>query len=214
MSLNDITIIITTYKSSKKVEYCLDSINEKCKVLIVENSNDQNLKESVEKKYKNVECFVSEENLGYGRANNLALKKVKTKFALILNPDTVLQKDALENFFKRVKDNLNFALIGPQEFQQKDINISTLELLEVENLKGFAMFLNMSKFKKIGFFDENFFLYFEEIDLCKRVKNINENIYLDPAIKIFHEEAKSVDSSFSFEVELNRNWHWMWSSFY
>jgi len=76
------------------------------------------------------------------------------------------------------------------------------------------MFLNMSKFKKIGFFDENFFLYFEEIDLCKRVKSINENIYLDPSIKIFHEEAKSVDPAFSFEVELNRNWHWMWSSFY
>ena len=76
------------------------------------------------------------------------------------------------------------------------------------------MFLNMSKFSNIGFFDENFFLYLEEIDLCRRIKKINEKIYIDENIKIFHHGGKSVDQIFSHEIELTRNWHWMWSFFY
>ena len=72
----------------------------------------------------------------------------------------------------------------------------------------------MEKFSKIGFFDENIFLYLEEIDLCKRVKKINEKIYLDQSIKIEHDGGKSVNETFSYEVELTRNWHWMWSLFY
>ena len=76
------------------------------------------------------------------------------------------------------------------------------------------MFLNMSKFLNIGFFDENFFLYLEEIDLCKRTKKANEKIYIDENIKIFHYGGKSVNQAFSHEIELTRNWHWMWSFFY
>ena len=84
----------------------------------------------------------------------------------------------------------------------------------VDSIKGYAMFLNISQFKEIGFFDENFFLYLEEIDLCRRVIKDGKKIYMDSSIQIFHEGAKSVDSSISFEVELTRNWHWMWSRFY
>jgi GT2 family glycosyltransferase len=76
------------------------------------------------------------------------------------------------------------------------------------------MFLNMEKFEKIGFFDKNFFLYFEEIDLCRRVIDNKEKIFLDPSIEINHDGGKSVNQSFSYQIELTRNWHWMWSTFY
>ena len=55
------------------------------------------------------------------------------------------------------------------------------------------MFLNLSEFKDIGFFDENFFFYFEEIDLCKRLINQGKKIYLVPDIIIHHEGAASHD---------------------
>jgi len=73
--------------------------------------------------------------------------------------------------------------------------------------------LDIEKFKS-NFFDENFFLYFEEIDLCKKVKSQGGSIYLDSKIKIAHEGASSVDQNFKNELEKNRNWHWMWSTFY
>jgi GT2 family glycosyltransferase len=64
------------------------------------------------------------------------------------------------------------------------------------------------------FFDENFFIYLEEIDLCKRIKKKKQKIYLDKSIKIQHLGGSSHNKSIDFEMELSRNWHWMWSTFY
>ena len=98
MSIEDITVIITSFKSNDKIINCLKSINNQCKVIVVENSNDTKIKQMIESQFNNVNCFLSGANLGYGRANNLGLKNVKTKYALILNPDATLEKSALENF--------------------------------------------------------------------------------------------------------------------
>ena len=76
------------------------------------------------------------------------------------------------------------------------------------------MFFNMAQFKIIGFFDENIFIYLEEIDLCRRVKSFKKKIILDPSIKIKHVGGTSHDNKINYEMELSRNWHWMWSSFY
>ncbi len=212
MAFTDITIIITTFKSDKAIEDCLKSIDTNCKVIIIENSGNKSFKEDIEKRYKNIECIVSEENLGYGKANNFGLKKVKTKYALVLNPDTVLETNALNNFLIAAKKKPNFFLIGPDQNHEQKENENSI--IEVKNLKGFAIFFNLEKFTQNIFFDEEYFLYYEEIDLCRRVFNDKGKIFLDKNIKIKHEGASSVDPAFSFEVEKNRNWHWMWSTFY
>jgi GT2 family glycosyltransferase len=219
MTNKDLTIIITTFKSESKIESCLNSIDTSIKVIIVENSNNKKFKEYIENKYSNVKCILASLNLGYGTANNLGLSNSTSKYSMILNPDTVLSKDAINNFSSFAKKNINFALAGPlqekKEFALKHIpKNNNLEFIETDKIEGFAMFLNMEKFKKIGFFDENIFLYLEEIDLCKRVRNVGEKIFIIPDIKILHLGAKSVNQSFSYQIELTRNWHWMWSLFY
>lgn len=214
----ELTIVITTYKSEKKIEDCINSIGKDYKIIIVENSSSYIFKEKIEKKYKNVRCILTNDNLGYGKANNIGLAKIKTKYGLILNPDTELEDNALYNFFEFIKKNNDFAIIGPNQNENFDLNYNyKLEKFvnyETKEIKGFAMFLNLEKFKKIGFFDENFFLYLEETDLCKRVIKNNEKIYVCPNIRVFHHCAKSVDESYAKEVEIARNWHWMWSLFY
>ena len=60
--------------------------------------------------------------------------------------------------------------MGPANDQMVNIDFKNDQIVEVDNIKGFAIFFNMTKFKN-EFFDENYFLYFEEIDLCKKVKN-------------------------------------------
>ena len=216
MTNSDLTVIITTFKSEDKIKNCLNSIDSSIKVIIIENSNNKKFQNYFENRYKNVECILTNDNLGYGKANNIGLKKVKTRYSLILNPDTVLDKDSLNNFFSFVKTKKDFAIVAPDQNEaiienSKNIN---LEIIEVKQVKGFAMFLNMEKFSKIGFFDENIFLYLEEIDLCKRVKKLNEKIYTVSNIKVFHDGGSSVNKIFSHEIELTRNWHWMWSLFY
>ena len=214
MSENEITIVITAYKSESKILSCLKSINKKYKVILIENSNNQSFKNKIEKNFINVNCFLAGQNLGYAKGNNLGLSKVKTPFALILNPDANLKKDTIENFLASANKVKDFAIISPALQDEKNIFNNKKEFTEVDSVKGFAMFLNLKEFKSVGFFDENFFIYLEEIDLCKRLKINNKKIYVDPSILINHQGGSSHDEKYNFEMELSRNWHWMWSSFY
>ena len=217
MNNKKITIVINTFKSEDKIHQCLDAISSEFKVIIIENSNDKNLKEILENKYKNVECFLTGENLGYAKGNNLGLSKVKSQYALILNPDAIVEKNTLNNFLVSAERLGDFSIIGPakqDEFKNSDYLKNKNQIFEVNSVKGFAMFLNLNQFKDIGFFDDNFFIYLEEIDLCLRLKKNNKKIYLDKNILINHIGGSSHNESINFEMELSRNWHWMWSTFY
>ena len=218
MSIKDITIVIASFKSEKKIKNCLNSIDKQAKVLVIENSNNLSFKENLEKEFSNVECVLAGANIGYGNANNIGLKKVKTKYALILNLDATLCPSSLENFIKATEKIYDFAIMAPYIQEEKDKfdkknYLKNISPVEVGNVKVFAMFLNISEFREVGFFDENFFFYFEEIDLCKRLINHGKKIYLIPEIKIDHGGGFSHDQSINVEMELSRNWHWMWSTF-
>jgi len=217
MNDQDITVIITSFHSGEKIFNCIESINKDVKIIVIENSNDQELKKKIQSKYKNVDCILSEENLGYGAGNNLGLSKVLTNYALIVNPDVTLENDTINNFFLTINSVKNFGIIAPISKDEIYTNFSIdndKNLKEVESVKGFAMFLSMNNLKEIKFFDENFFLYFEEIDLCKRIRKNDIKIYIDPSIKVNHLGGTSHNSEINKTMELSRNWHWMWSSFY
>ena len=214
MTENSITIVITSFRSEKKIINCLNSISSKYKVIVIENSNNFSIKTKLEDQYENVTCILAGENLGYAKANNLGLSKVKTNYALILNPDTIINENTIEKFFDVTKKIDDFAIIAPAAQDEKNDDNNCKRFVEVESVKGFAMFLKLSEFNDIGFFDDNFFIYLEEIDLCRRLRKKNKKIFLDPAIKIYHQGGSSHDEIYNFEMELSRNWHWMWSTFY
>jgi GT2 family glycosyltransferase len=213
MESKELTIVIVTFKSDEKIINCLKSISNNTPVIVVENSDNKDFKTKVENIFTNVNCILVGENKGYSTANNIGLKSVKTKYALVLNPDTILDKDAIKNFFNTKEQVKDFWLIGPANNQIVHFNENDSNLKEVNNLKGFAIFLNLSKFKQ-DYFDENFFLFFEEIDLCTRVKKNKGKIYLDKQIYIKHDGASSVNKENKLDLEKTRNWHWMWSTFY
>ncbi len=216
MSFDKITVVINTFHSEDKINECIDSIPSQLAVVVIENSNNNSFKNKLENKYSNVRCYLAGDNLGYGKGNNLGLSKVKTKFALILNPDAKLEKDAIKQFFNSADEAKDFSIIGPaiqDEFNDTN-NFTDKDLYQVDYLKGFAMFLNLEEFRDIGYFDENFFIYLEETDLCKRIKYQNKKIYLDKRIKITHLGGSSHNKDIDYEMELSRNWHWMWSKFY
>ena len=217
MKTFDLTVIITSFHSRNKIFDCINSIEKNIKVIVIENSNDQILKKEIQSNYQNVECILSKENLGYGAGNNLGLSMVKTSYALILNPDVTLINGAISKFFLAIKNLKDFGVIAPVSYNEKYNNFNIAvdkEIKEVDNVKGFAMFLNMKNLKKINFFDDNFFLYFEEIDLCRRLKKNDIKIFIDPTIEVNHLGGTSHNSVIEKPMELSRNWHWMWSTFY
>ena len=211
----DLTIVIVSFKSGDILQRCIKSIDKKYPIIIVENSQNIKLKEELEKKYSNVECILPEKNLGYGAGNNLGIKNSKTKYVLTLNPDTILYESTISELLEQANKIEDFALLGPKVISETE-NMSNTDskIEEVSYIKGFAIFFNKEKFINIGYFDENYFLYFEEIDLCKKVIKSNNKIYLINNALIKHEGGKSHEDKYDFEMELSRNWHWMWSSFY
>ena len=219
MNYKDITIGIVTYKSEKVLFKCLKSIKKINKIIIYDNSNDIIVKNNVKSKYPKIKYILSKKNLGYGNANNEIIKECKTKYLLILNPDTVLNKSCESELLKSInKKNLDFSIIAPLSQDKnfglifKDLDLKKRGIFETNYVKGFALLLDVKIIKKIGMFDKNIFLYFEEIDLCKRLRENNYKIYVNTKAKIFHKAAKS--SNIGFQFEKCRHWHWMWSSVY
>jgi len=213
----NITFVIVSFRSDNIIEKCLESITLNSKVIVVENSKNTSIKNHLENKFSNVRVIISGENLGYGRGNNLGISLVKTKYAFILNPDAYLDKNTLKEL-KNVKDILNeeFSILSPRIFDNKknsnSLDVEEKNFIEVDFVKGFAMLLNLKKINFNEIFDRNFFLFLEEIDLCKRIKESGEKIYIACNSKIYH--GAKASSGNEFKIELCRNWHWMWSLYY
>ena len=218
MNYNDITISLVLFKSEKVIFNCLKSIKKVKKIIIFDNSNDLRLKKAVNKKYPNIKYILSKKNIGYGAAHNKVLKLAKTPYVFVLNPDTILAKNCIKELIKNSnKLSNNFAIISPlttppnygyfEDIIEK--RISDKNIIDVDYVNGFSMLIKKSR---INYFDDNIFLYLEEIDLCKRLKKKKEKIFIIKSSKIKHLAAKS--SNIGFEFEKCRNWHWMWSSVY
>ena len=227
ISRQNLSIVIVTFKSEEVIHDCIKSIDKDIKIIIIENSNNTQFKDELEKMYNNVSCFLSYDNLGMGRGNNFGIKKTKTDFVLILNPDVILESTTINELIIASEKISDFAIMAPVsldmdypnynlEDNQKFI-IKNESPFKVKSIDGFAMLFNKKKLDKIihkEYFDENFFMYLENDDLCKRIVDIKEYIYVVPNSKIKHLGGKAVNNKYKNEVEFARNWHWIWSKFY
>ena len=224
ISGQNLSIVIVTLKSEKVIYNCIKSINKNIPIIIVENSDNQIFKNDIESKHANVKCILSNHNLGMGAGNNIGIKFAQTDYVLVINPDVTLNPNTLDEIFLASKKLTNFSILSPIS---SDINFPNYKLpkkikkndefinpFKVISVDGFAMLLNKKKFVEDLFFDENFFMYLENDDLCKRVVDAQENIYIAPISKIKHLGGKAVDIKYKNEVEFARNWHWIWSKFY
>lgn len=220
----DVTVLIVTFKSVESIHRCINLIPKKYNILVIENSSDNIFKDDLEKKYSNVKCILAGENLGFGKASNIGLNLIKSKYTFLINPDTLFTFNTVEQLIFYSQKINDFALLSPVMIdlenknyrinKKKSLPINKSDYLEVDFIKGFAMFFNMNKFKSIGFFDEKIFLYFEEDDLCRRVRKLNQKIYVIFSSKITHAGGQSHNKEFNDEMDYSRHWHHMWSYYY
>ena len=221
LDLKEITFVIVSYKSKKVIFNCINSLPKFSKIIVIENSFDEELKRELEAKYDNIEVMLNE-NLGMGASNNIGLRKSNTKFAFILNPDVVFEDNTFSNLIENIKDIDDFSILSPInendllpnfEIKGNYLNINK-NILEVDVIDGFSMLINKSKFENQNYFDENFFLYLENTDLCLRQRKKKEKIYIIKNSKIKHLGSYTTKQDLSYNLEYLRNWHWMWSKFY
>ena len=216
---DNLTVIILTLKSQKIIDDCLKSIDPDIKKIVVENSSDEKFIKNLEKKYQNTKCYITGSNLGMGSGNNFGIKKSKTRYVMILNPDTILKNNTLDEILKG-SQNIEFSIISPLSDDKNFPNYkifkgtkSNENLFEVDRVDGYAMILDKTKFNE-NFFDEKIFMYLENDDICLRMRKRNEKILICSKSLISHFGAKTVNDKYFDEIELSRNWHWNWSKFY
>ena len=215
--LSQITIIIIGYHSTNKITNFVKKIPKKLKVIIIDNSNDQKLKQNV-KKYKNIKIYLKN-NSGFASAINYAFKKVKTEYFFQISPDLIFDFAKLKNFYEFAKFKKNkFCSIGPrfmkvEEKGHKQIN-SSLKIGSIESIHGSAMFICSKIFRKLRGFDKRFFLYFEETDFCKRGNKIGYKSYQINRIKVYKKgETVNINKKQKKKLSNLLTWHFIWSKY-
>ncbi len=220
---NNLTFVIVTFNSRKVIYDCLNSLPKNFNKLIIENSSDEELKKELEQNYDKTEVVLSN-NIGMGAGNNLGIVKSNTQYVYVLNPDVVLKNDTILNINNSISELENFAILSPlsdnplypnyRSNSDEIIKNDSKSISNVEEIDGYSMIINKDCFEDSIFFDEKFFMYLENVDLCLRAKKNGGKLYIVTNSKVHHLGAKAVDDKYSEEIELSRNWHWMWSRFY
>jgi N-acetylglucosaminyl-diphospho-decaprenol L-rhamnosyltransferase len=230
------TVVIPCINSEDVIEDCIKSLNSKTvSIYIIDNgSNDKTLLK-IEKLNYNVKIFQLKKNLGWGNAANFGISKVKTKYALLINPDIkFVTKNPISKFEKQIKLYSNIgmatAITLDQNLKPEDGRLTFYSKIKKNNLNnikkipeghtcstfscvygGAIIFFDVKKFKRVDGFDKNCFLYLEEDDLCYRMKQANFLNVIFPSIKAIH--SGSLSSKIP-NLTWWKNWHWAWSEFY
>ena len=219
----EITVVIISHRSEKKIIKFIKNFSKKRQIIIIDNSNDLNLKKKLQN-YTNIKLFFMP-NKGYGAAINFARQKIDTRFFFVFSPDIIgVDENFINKFDEQINTNIKFGAMGPRfknvkekSHKQSDVN---KKLGEIYSISGSAILLDKETFDHIGAFDENFFLFFEESDFCKRAKKKQFKIYqLNNAIvehpKNDSDGVVSTDSPEQRkELKNFYSWHFMWSKYY
>ena len=225
------TIVFLSFHSETHVRRLISDIEKKYPIIVIENSLNVKLKKELEEKFDNVKVIIPPKNIGISAGYNLGIRESKTNFVKLTSVDINLSNKSLEDLEDCVSKIKDFAILAPtydDETIYKNYTIwnsenlgdnFTDETFKKYNIKevDFAendFIISKKNFSDIGFFDENIFMYYETMDLCKKARAADKKIYVSQKIKFTHYGSQSVSSKFSDQYNLNRSWHYNWSKFY
>ena len=238
---NEVTIVICSFFSHEKLSKLISTIDKKFKILIIDNARQFNIK-NYYNNFSNVNYYIPEKDLGLSGSYNYALYSVITPYIFITQPDVTLDSDVINKLYDAMKKYKNSAILASKvvyEDHQLDNDFRLLKFNKNNKVINFkkkfrnnflygeikgdicvdavtctTMFINCEFIKKIGGWDNNYFMYCEDIDLCLRARISGYEI-----IKVFDSKVKHLGFS-SHSEEYNeafddkRNWHWAWSQIY
>ena len=213
-----LTIQIVNYNSRENLAKCLDSVYENIPSgsslqVIVINNESESIGDNLNS-FPDVEAIEGKENLGFGRAHNLGARKARGKYILFLNPDTRILPDTIAELVRVFDSDEKIGVAGPllvgesgdveeEHYGFRKTLFSLVgsklfrnggkfaKLMEVDWISGGAMMIRKDLFSEMGGFDEKFFMYFEDVDLCLQAKKRGYRVVVDPKARIFHKGGQS-----------------------
>jgi GT2 family glycosyltransferase len=224
--MHELTIIIVNWNTKDDIQKCLTSIKTQCdpervRTIVVDNNSRDGSREMIAVQFPMFMVINSGSNLGFGRANNLGLKSATTPFVFFLNPDTVIQNDAVHAMIDLLKKKPDIAAL---QCKLTDLNGEAQTVCLQWEFNPFTLFLSMAfvndqfaaRFRsvipfhdpntsgfmktiaggcmmvrkelldKAGWFDERFFMYAEDGDLCRRIRRAGGKIFYTADCSITH----------------------------
>jgi len=218
MSLyKDITIVIVNYKSENLIIQNLQII-KKFPTIIINNSKSNKF-DAIINNFKDIKTITPDSNLGYGKANNLGVVNSKTPYILIVNPDILLNEEFINKLYSTYLNyNNDIGILGPSlydSYMKRRTNGSISYVKKIRGRKisnsinnipednmccdflvGCCLFMKRDFFIELGGFDKDFFMYFEDNDLCDRVIKKGKTIMEIPSAKVIHLENSSSKKNF------------------
>lgn len=222
----DITAIIVTYNSGRVLASCLDALSSQgISAIVVDNASiDHSILIATD---HGAHVIQTGKNLGYGRANNVGAQAATTSYLLIINPDVVVQPDAVATLVMAAENDPAHALFSPKIVEPDGRVFDTRRGPLGPFASGACFLMRRDVFLDIGGFDENIFLFFEDDDLCRRLTDMNmPPVYVEGAV-VRHDIGTStgdnpgksdtphiVDVKRQNKGEFIRRYHLAWSRFY
>ena len=169
---SDVTVIMTLYKTPLSKLKNLKNYKNFKLILFEQETDGKNFHELKKNLKLNFKYYYSNKNLGLSKASNLLFSKVKTRYFLFTQPDIKISINEIKKLYKAIKKNKDLIFVTPIHSRTKKIINGTKPNLKiVKKIKAAIMMCDTKKVKKTGFFDEDYFLYWEDISLMKKINN-------------------------------------------
>jgi N-acetylglucosaminyl-diphospho-decaprenol L-rhamnosyltransferase len=223
--MTSLSIILVNYNGAELLANCLSSLAQfsaaNYETIVIDNASTDRSIELIKDRFPAIEIICNSSNLGFGKANNLAVEEAKNEYLLFLNTDTILTENTPQILLKYLQQYPDIGAIGSRiVFEDGSYQLSAgklpnivveaidkiryaldrrwhhlvanfynqrySQIQEVGWLTGACLMMRRDVFDRIGGFDEHFFMYFEDKDICKRVSDIGFKVVYYPHTSLIH----------------------------
>lgn len=222
------SIIIVTYQSARYIEACLKSVllNAPSEVIVVDNASTDGTVDFVKTNFPSVKVIIDEENIGYGSAVNKGVAACSGEIAVILNPDTKVEFDWLTKLIKPFSST-DHVIVIPRIMVYDGSVVNTCgtighftglsftnglgkpfeevaQTIKVTGISGACFAIRRADFLELGGFDEEIFLYMEDVELSWRAHANGYSFAFVPESVIYHDYRLNVNAEKLFRLENGR----------
>jgi len=227
--INNLTIVIVLYQEKLElIRACLKNIKN-FKIIIVDNDNNIEVKEKIISEFLIHKYILNKKNIGFSKAANVAVKLVETKYVMNINADCLIKQDDILRLLLTNQADQNCFITSPTFYDSENklsrnaSNFSDKKILHnndhfdgdvcVDWVLGSAIVFEKKIFIEIGMFDENFFLYFLDEDICRRAFIKKKSTIQMSTVKAIHDHGIPKTKNFFKKIFL-RNYHFTYDELY
>lgn len=227
--LAEVTVVVVCYNSGAVLAECLGSIPPAVRLVVVDNASADDSAGLAARRAPWAQVIRADRNLGFGRAANLGFSQAETRYGLLLNPDTRCAPGMVEALLDAASRYPDAGLLAPGIFTPDGaMQYGRLPIFERRRRRaapvppvgdccagyvgGAAMFFPLAAFRAIGGFDPAIFLYYEDDDLCMRMRRAGYSLVHVQAARLDH--GSGCSSAPCERIAWSKEWHMAWSRQY